>query len=283
MLPDRMGHWMKAFLAAAALVLAARVIAAAPAPAPPIFPGARSLLWVAAHPDDEVIAAPLLARSCLVEGLRCTFLVLTHGEAGPCVLAGGCGALGPHRVGEMRRAARLFGARLVIWDLGDGGGSQSPLPMWETKTGGHGGLVAKLRAAIAAADPDVVLAFDPRHGSTCHPDHRTAGDLTREALEGDSERALFFLETVVTSQDGRPRSFRAAGSAAAGVVGFDSTAVPPGSVAPWQYLIADAEIHRTQFDAATLRILRRFPSTSRVVYVAPAAATLPADLPQVCE
>jgi len=268
----------------ALLVLAAPALAAAAAPAPPFFPGARSLLWIGAHPDDEVIAAPLLARSCLVEGLRCTFLVLTHGEAGPCVLPQGCGAVGPRRVEEMRRAARLFGAWLVLWDLGDGGGGESPLGRWEAKAGGHDALVAKLRRAIAAADPDVVLAFDPRHGSTCHPDHRAAGDLTREALDGDPERPLFLLETEVTSQDGRPHSFRAAAGVAAGVVGFDATAIPPGSAAaPWQFLVADAEIHRTQFDAATLRLLRRFPATSRVVFLAPASSALAAELPQNCD
>ena len=41
--------------------------AAAPRPAP-FFPGARSLLWVGAHPDDEVLAAPLLV-TALVVGL----------------------------------------------------------------------------------------------------------------------------------------------------------------------------------------------------------------------
>ena len=52
--------------------------AAVPASSVPSFlPGARSVLWVGAHPDDEVLAAPLLARWCLDEKLRCTFLIFT--------------------------------------------------------------------------------------------------------------------------------------------------------------------------------------------------------------
>src|SRR5436305_827069 len=30
---------------------------------PPLLPGTTSVLWVAAHPDDEVLVAPLLAAS----------------------------------------------------------------------------------------------------------------------------------------------------------------------------------------------------------------------------
>lgn len=48
------------------------------------------LLWVGAHPDDEVYAAPLIADLCLDEGYACTLAVVTRGESGSCGLPDGC-------------------------------------------------------------------------------------------------------------------------------------------------------------------------------------------------
>ena len=85
----------RGFFAALALVplLAASPATLDPFPtatSPPLFPGARSVLWVGAHPDDEVLLAPVLAKLCLLERLDCHLLVLTRGEAGICLLPGGC-------------------------------------------------------------------------------------------------------------------------------------------------------------------------------------------------
>src|SRR5689334_7682364 len=88
---------------------------------PRTFPGVSSVLWIAAHPDDETLAAPLLSRLCLDEGLQCSFLVFTRGEKGACLLPGGCRPdLGTVRAAEMARAAKLFHAGLTLWSLPDG-------------------------------------------------------------------------------------------------------------------------------------------------------------------
>jgi LmbE family N-acetylglucosaminyl deacetylase len=277
----------KALFLAALPLLAAAPLAAAPArPLPALFAGARSLLWIAAHPDDEALAAPLLGRVCIGERARCTFLVLTHGELGHCALPQGCGPdLGARRADEMRRAAKLFDADLVLWNLGDGGGATSPLPRWETQAGGRQALLERLRQAIGAARPDVVLTFDARHGTTCHPDHRATGELAQQALSAlPDPPALFLLESVLVERDGLPRSFAPAASARAGVVGFDANDPLPGTKADWWgFLLADLDVHRSQFSAGTRRALRRFPANGRVVFIAPAAAALPADLEARCE
>lgn len=255
--------------------------AAAALPPSPTFPGARSLVWIAAHPDDDVLVAPLLGRACRLEELHCTLLVLTRGEAGHCVLPNGCGDLGARRTEEMRRAARYFGAAVELWDLEDGGGPTR----WETASGGRPELLARLRSAIDEIDPDVVLTFDPRHGSTCHGDHRAVGELVSEALDGSAaEPAYFLLETVLVRADGLPRAFRSAGPATAGIVGIDAAAALPGAPSTlWQYLLDDLEIHRTQFDQATKRSVRRFRPSSRVVYLAPARAAFDAEIASPCE
>jgi len=266
-------------------LLAAASLAAAPA-RPPLFAGARSLLWIAAHPDDEALAAPLLGRVCVGERARCTLLVLTHGELGRCALPQGCGPdLGARRADEMRRAAKLFDADLLLWNLGDGGGAASPLPRWEAEAGGREALLDRLRQAIRAVRPDVIVTFDSRHGTTCHPDHRATGELAQQALSALPDRpALYLLESVLVERDGLPRSFEPAASAAAGVVGFDANDPLPGSrVDWWQFLLADLDAHRSQFSTGTRRALRRMPVTARAVFFAPAAAVLRADLEARCE
>lgn len=139
----------------------------------------RSVLWVGAHPDDEILAAPLLAHWCGEAGARCTLLVLTRGEAGRCLLADGCvPSLEVVRGRELAKSARWFSAKVVTWDLPDGGGLAG---RWGEVSGGNAALVARLAAAMVAIRPDIVLSFDPRHGTTCHGDHRTTGRLVVSA------------------------------------------------------------------------------------------------------
>jgi LmbE family N-acetylglucosaminyl deacetylase len=225
-------------------------------------------MWVAAHPDDEVLVAPLLGRLCVDERLRCSFLVFTRGEAGRCLLPGGCRPdLGTTREAEMSRAARLFGASLTVWRLPDGGGGEDPTARWDAAMGGHQRLLGEIQKAIDSAAPDILFTFDPRHGSTCHPDHRAAGRLVIEALEGRSTPALYFLETVLKSRNGVPVAFNPAAGVAEGVIGFDAgSTFDGGGRSLWRFLLDDLAVHRSQFDAAVKAALAAFPSRFRVVY-----------------
>ena len=249
---------------------------AAPTPSvPPFLPGARSVLWVGAHPDDEVLAAPLLARWCLDEKLRCTFLVFTSGERGRCLLPGGClPSLATVRRAEMKRVARSYGARLIHWTLPDGGAlADGSAPVWDAARGGHRGLIAAIGREIDAAGADVVLTLDPFHGSTCHADHRAVGSLVSEAVHSARSNAtLFFLETrweVRTSP--LTISSRPAAPASAGTFAFDANlprGTPPRPA--WNALIEDASRHPSQFDQEWLRALARVPAARRAIYLAPA-------------
>ncbi len=253
---------------------AAGSLAAQPAqPPPPFLPGARSILWVGAHPDDEVLAAPLLARWCLDERLRCTFLVFTSGEGGKCLIPGGClPNLATVRRAEMRNAARLYGARLIHWNLPGGALADGSAPDWDAARGRHRALVADIGRVIEAAGADVVLTLDPFHGSTCHADHRAVGSLVSEAIHAASAHpALFFLETrwevttspvVLTSRPAAPLS--------AGAIGFDANLLRGATPQPaWLAMVDNAARHPSQFDREWLRALSRVPSVRRVVYIAP--------------
>lgn len=248
---------------------------------PPLFPGAGSVLWVAAHPDDEVLLAPALAKLCRVEQLACHFLVLTRGEAGVCLRPEGClPDLATVRSQEMQQAAGLFGAALTLWTLPDGGGRAG----WEAAAGGRPALLARLESFLRELEPDLILTFDPRHGATCHGDHQAAGELLLEARARlNPLPAAFLLETrvEVAAASAFVRYSPAAG-ARAGTFGYPATPDVGGVPGTWSFSISAARLHRSQFSAATLRALGRLPGVERVVYLAPAELVLADDAVATC-
>lgn len=239
-------------------------------PAPPSHAGERRhLLWVAAHPDDELLVAPILASRCIRQAEDCTLLVLTRGEAGPCLLPGGCRpSLSAVRHRELRQSAALLHARLEQWALPDGGGIDG---RWDLVAGGHDELVDRLRNAIESFHPDRLLTFDPRHGTTCHVDHRRVGALVLEALESMPSRPrVELLETLAstTSQPFTATFVPAATPPAAGITRFDP------KPALWTFVGRVAAIHRSQFPSDAPGFLNHVSWEQRSVFTAPAAAAM---------
>jgi LmbE family N-acetylglucosaminyl deacetylase len=240
---------------------------------PPTFPGVSSVLWIAAHPDDEVLAAPLLSRLCLDEKLRCYFLVFTRGEKGDCFLPGGCRDLGAIRAAEMARAAQLFHAGLTLWSLPDSGAApDGSAGSWDAAAGSHAALLASLQGVITRTRADLVLTFDPRHGTSCHPDHRAVGGLVREATAAMSKPPVTYLLESRLVEQGSPVTihFLPAASAAAGVFAFDGNPA-------WKMTNADVQAHASQFDARLRRAVSRVPTAERAVFLGPADLLLAAD------
>jgi LmbE family N-acetylglucosaminyl deacetylase len=143
------------------------------------------VLWVAAHPDDESMAAGVLASLCVKGGSACHFLVMNRGRGGECNLPQGCRpSLGAVRHGELVRAARLYRATLEHYDF-----YNAPLPVesfpsrprleriWR-RQGDPAGLVAR---AVRRFRPDLVLSLDATQGFTGHPEHQA---VARFALAG---------------------------------------------------------------------------------------------------
>jgi GlcNAc-PI de-N-acetylase len=136
-------------------------------------PRPAKILVVTAHPDDEILLAPFLAAHCIDRGASCAILVLTRGEGGgdPEV-----------RTGEMARAAALLNLRLLQWSYPD---LMEPWPERET-------LVRQIGDVIASERPDMILTFDPAHGTTGHPAHRETGAIVRDTGAAN----VWFLETL---------------------------------------------------------------------------------------
>jgi LmbE family N-acetylglucosaminyl deacetylase len=230
-------------------------------------------MWIGAHPDDEAIAAPLLARWCRDGRARCSFLVATRGEKGPCLLPAGClPDLATVRSAEAAASAELFGADLILLSLADGGGAVAP--PWAPGTPRAADLAATLAAFIRAEAPEIVLTFDPRHGTTCHPDHRAVGDLALEAVSLlVAPPAVYLLETRV-GIDTEAIAFHFA-PAAPGTIRFDATTPLTSTADPaWSAIESAMERHPSQFDAGWRAAVSHVPETDRAVFLAPAAAIL---------
>jgi LmbE family N-acetylglucosaminyl deacetylase len=127
------------------------------------------ILWIGAHPDDELFVAPYLGAMHEEQGATIGFFVATRGERGPCYLKGGCKPnLATVRTREMEKAAELFGGGVTFGDLPDGSGRtpEQVLKVWSRKK-------RRFLKAIEAFAPDQIMTLDPHHSG--HPDDMAVG------------------------------------------------------------------------------------------------------------
>jgi LmbE family N-acetylglucosaminyl deacetylase len=232
-----------------------------------------SVVWVGAHPDDELYAAPWLGYLCIERGASCTFVVMTRGEAGKCKLAAGCAPdLATVRDGELAQSAAMYGAKLLHWDLGDGtsGDVATVADNWAAAAGGPDKLLADLTAIFAKAER--IVTFDPRHGDSCHADHRAAGAVAlavAEQMGAAAPPVTLVASKLVTSpavaDDPAIWSFDA--SAPSSKLGKDY----------WSVLISVLKVHQSQFTTAEVATLEAVPPASRKTYLLEASDAVKDD------
>lgn len=235
-------------------------------------------MWIAAHPDDEAIAAPLLAKWCLDEGARCALLVVTRGEAGTCLLTGGClPDVRSVRSAEAGSASELFRADSILLRFPDGGGINAPA--WQPRPDEGPDIVSMVAAYIEAFRPDLILTFDPRHGSTCHPDHREIGSVVLHAAERLSFiPELYMLETIVRITNEPLRLHISAAIDVADRFVASQQLRVTGDQA-WNATVADMLRHPSQFNAGWIAAVTAVADEERAVYVAPAKVALAHEVP----
>lgn len=237
------------------------------------LPAPASILWIAAHPDDEAVAAPLLASWCRDGHVRCSFLLFTRGEAGVCLRAGGClPDIATVRSSEAGAASQYFGAESLLLTLPDGGGSVPP--SWSLQEGDQTALVRRVARYIEAVAPDLILTFDPRHGTTCHPDHRAVGEIVIAAVELLSQPPqVYLLESRVTYV-AEPFAVHFA-PAFQDADRFDATLLLASTAGPaWNAVVDDMQHHPSQFDSHWIAAIQSVPSFERAVFIAPMATAL---------
>ena len=170
----------------------------------PTLGACDNFLWIGPHPDDEINIAPLLAQLCASSTNRCALLVLTQGEAGKCKSPGGClPNLVSVRSQELKSVAVYLNAQFSQLNLGDGTSSHSEgvLLNWSLRMGGANNLINLIQAAISNFRATTVFTFDPRHGTTCHPDHRATAQLVIEAARriGFPSNSILMVENKVAT------------------------------------------------------------------------------------
>jgi len=163
-----------------------RMISQAPATLDELLDQGARILWVGAHPDDESLVGPILAKAGPTLGNPLYFLVLTHGDGGECRLPEGCRPdVRTVRGEEMREVARLYKAQLQLEAY-----YNAPLPV-ESFPPRHeiarkwleqGDPALTIARTIRAFQPDVVLTFDPVRGFTGHPEHQLASRFATQAV-----------------------------------------------------------------------------------------------------
>jgi LmbE family N-acetylglucosaminyl deacetylase len=140
---------------------------------------ARTLLAVFAHPDDEQVVAPLLARYAR-EGVRVVLAIATDGQKGVRAHAGIAAgdALATARAAEARCACERLGiAPPILMGIEDGA-----LHAQQNTAAARERLVRLL----AELTPQAVVTWGP-DGVTGHSDHRMISNLVTEVIQRGGE------------------------------------------------------------------------------------------------
>ena len=137
--------------------------------------GHHTLVAVFAHPDDERIVGPLLARYARL-GNDVYLVIATDGRKGVRDFAGipAGDSLAHVRAGEARCAAQQMGIHAPIL-LGYEDAGLASFASLE-------GLRKDVDSVLRALHPGAVITFGPE-GGTGHPDHRLVGDVVTEVVQ----------------------------------------------------------------------------------------------------
>ena len=147
----------------------------------------RSLLAIFAHPDDEAVVGPVLAKYAR-EGTRVHLAVATSGQAGkrPGIAVARGEPLGRTRESEVICSCRELGIRPpILLRYQDG----------QLVQNAHS-LAAAVRKLFRTLDPQVVITWGPE-GLYGHPDHRAVSNVVTEVFLSQAPgrnwpRALYY-------------------------------------------------------------------------------------------
>ncbi|MEO8227126.1 MAG: PIG-L family deacetylase [Gemmatimonadota bacterium] len=142
--------------------------------------GPKRILVVVAHPDDEILIAPLIS-SYSRRGVLVQVVIATRGDRGdPRAGASISGdELAQVRAEEARCSARALGAEppLILHFL-DSEMGQPSQPPWQKLSE----VTEALEKVLEDTHPDAVITFGPE-GAYGHPDHRLVGSIVTELIQ----------------------------------------------------------------------------------------------------
>jgi len=147
-----------------------------------------SVLYVAAHPDDE--NTRLLAYLATEKKLRTGYLSLTRGDGGQNLIGKEQGELlGLIRTNELLAARRTDGAEQFFTRANDFGYSKNPeetFGIWNKDS-----ILADVVWAIRKFRPDVIICRFPTTGEGGHGHHTASALLAEEAFDAAADPARY--------------------------------------------------------------------------------------------
>ncbi len=167
--------------------------------------GAKRVLGVFAHPDDEQLVTGLFSAAKQKDGAFTAMVTGTKGEAGNQVpVVARQKDLGVVRKAEALKSGFALGIdEQEVWDYPDGGVPEVPVEE----------IIADIDARIVQHQPDLVVTFWPASGATGHKDHmrmglaaETAVKQARVKLAGGVYKGPRWIAYVITPPNGL-RSF----------------------------------------------------------------------------
>jgi LmbE family N-acetylglucosaminyl deacetylase len=155
-----------------------------------LHPSFRTILCVAAHPDDIEFTMAGSVAKWTREGRDVVFCLVTTGGAGTNEYTPDGDGLVPTRERELHEAARILGVKQVAL-LGYADGTLEPTL----------GLRRDLTRVIRRCRPDVVVCGDPTvryYGNEYlnHPDHRAVASAALDAVFPSAETRGIFPELL---------------------------------------------------------------------------------------
>jgi len=147
-----------------------------------------SVLYVAAHPDDE--NTRLLAYLANGKQLRTAYLSLTRGDGGQNLIGDEQGIeLGLIRTNELMAARRVDGAEQFFtraYDFGYSKTADETFRKWN-----HEKVLSDVVWVVRKFQPDVIIARFPEDNRAGHGHHTASGILAREAFEAAADPTRF--------------------------------------------------------------------------------------------
>lgn len=147
----------------------------------------RTLLAVFAHPDDETMVGPLLARYAREPGTRVVLAIVTNGDQGvtPFAKIPAGEPLAAVRAKEAACACEALGAAPpVLLGMPDGGLASSQV---------LADAAARLKKVVDDVRPDAIVTWGPE-GGYGHPDHRLVSALVTQLVQaGEAAPLLYYV------------------------------------------------------------------------------------------
>lgn len=229
-------------------------------------PQDRVLMAIFAHPDDEGVVGPVLARYAR-EGVRVILVTATDGRLGTNDFSGlsaGDG-LAAIRREELRCAASKLGVELIHLDYYDqfnaAEGYDGFIPQLR-------GVIRDLQRIILEHEPDAIVTFGP-DGFSNHMDHRLVGSSVEQVFvsqDWDSAPALYYVGLPAATVSDEDRVLR-------GVQEKYLTVRIPYSDKDGRAAIEAAACHKSQFPPESIeRRRRQMEERENIIYFRPFVA-----------